>query len=65
MILASFPASAAASSINESHYGTYLKACVNYIMITGQTFNGTPADCGLEPEKAAYLRKVAETVVFN
>ncbi len=50
---------------HQSHYGTYLKACVNYIMITGQTFNGTPADCGLEPEKAAYLRKVAETVVFN
>ncbi len=50
---------------HQSHYGTYLKACVNYLLITGKTFSGKPADCGLEPEKAEYLRSVAERTVLG
>lgn len=50
---------------HQSHYGSYLKACVNYLVITGQEFSGEPADCGLEPEKAEYLRNVAERAVFH
>ena len=50
---------------HQSHYGTYLKACVNYLLITGKAFSGKPADCGLEPEKAEYLRSVAERTVLG
>lgn len=50
---------------HQSHYGTYLKACVNYLLITGSPFSGTPADCGLEPDKAEYLRKAAEKAVLH
>lgn len=50
---------------HQSHYGTYLKACVNYLMIIGKPFSGKPADCGLEPEKAEYLRSIAERVVLG
>jgi hypothetical protein len=50
---------------HQSHYGAYLKACVNYLLITGEPFKGTVAECGIEPEKAAYLQKVAEEVVLK
>ena len=50
---------------HQSHYGSYLKACVNYLMITGEPFSGSPADCGLEPSKAAILRDAAERAVFR
>ena len=48
---------------HQSHYGSYLKACVNYLMITGEPFCGTVADCGLESWKAATLRAAAEKAV--
>ena len=50
---------------HQSHYGSYLKACVNYLMITGEAFSGSPADCSLEPSKAAILRDAAERAVFR
>ena len=50
---------------HQSHYGSYLKACVNYLMITGEPFSGIPADCGLEPSKPAILRDAAERAVFR
>lgn len=50
---------------HQSHYGTYLKACVNYLMIMGEAFKGEVADCGIEPEKAEYLRSVAERTVLK
>lgn len=50
---------------HQSHYGAYLKACVNYLVITGEAFEGKVADCLVEPEKAAYLRNVAEKVVLG
>lgn len=49
---------------HQSHYGSYLKACVNYLMITQEPFSDTAADCGLEPWKAATLRAAAEKAVF-
>ena len=52
-------------SKHQSHYGSYLKACVNYLMITGEPFSDNVADCGLEPWKAATLRAVAERVVLK
>ena len=52
-------------SKHQSHYGAYLKACVNYLVITGEPFKGKVADCVVEPEKAAYLRRVAEKVVLG
>ena len=47
---------------HQSEYGTYLKACVNYLMIFGGKFNGNASACGLDPEICAYLRSVAERV---
>ena len=52
-------------SKHQSHYGAYLKACVNYLMITGEPFEGKVADCTLESDKADYLRRVAEKVVLQ
>lgn len=52
-------------SKHQSHYGAYLKACVNYLVIMGEPFEGKVADCTLEPEKASYLRGVAEKVVLG
>ena len=50
---------------HQSYYGSYLKSCVNYLMITGERFNGKVADCGIDPEKAEYLREAAEKTVFG
>lgn len=43
----------------------YLKACVNYLVLFGERFGADPADCGLNPDKAAYLRSVAEQIVLG
>lgn len=48
-----------------SEYGAYLKACVNYLVLFGERFGADPADCGLNPDKAAYLRSVAEQIVLG
>lgn len=50
---------------HQSAYGAYLKACVNYLVLYGTAFGNAPADCGIEPSKAAYLRQVAEQVVLG
>lgn len=49
----------------QSEYGAYLKACVNYLVLFGERFGADPADCGLNPDKAAYLRSVAEQIVLG
>ena len=52
-------------SYHPSVYGSYLKSCVNYLVLFGEPFGETPADCGLEPEKAAVLRSIAEKVILK
>lgn len=49
---------------HQSYYGSYLKSCVNYLVIFGEPFGDSPADCLIEPEVASYLRSVAESVVL-
>lgn len=48
---------------HQSELGTYLKSCVNYLLIYGQPFSPNTTSCGYDAEKCAYLRKVAERVV--
>ena len=55
----------AADGSHPSKYGAYLKSRVNYLTIYGEPFGPSPADCGIEPEIAAYLRSVAERVVLK
>ncbi len=57
---------------HQSEYGSYLKACVNYLVIFGQEFapqsentGSASVSCGLDEDKAAYLRSVAEQVVLK
>lgn len=50
---------------HQSHYGSYLKACVNYLMITKEPFNDKAANCGISQERAEYLRKIAEKTVLG
>lgn len=49
---------------HQSALGTYLKSCVNYLLIYRQPFTSSATDCGYDSEKCAYLRKVAERVVL-
>ena len=49
---------------HQSQYGSYLKACVNYLMIYGEAFNEDASDCGLSPAVTSRLRKIAEPVVL-
>lgn len=50
---------------HQSAYGTYLKSCINYLMIFGGRFNGNASNCGLDPDSCAYLRSVAESVAAS
>ncbi len=50
---------------HQSEYGAYLKACVNYLVLYGEEFGENPADCGLDPVKTPYLRRVAEDAVLG
>ena len=50
---------------HQSQEGAYLKACVNYLIITGKRFSGPVAGGGLAPATAAYLREVAEKTVLG
>ena len=47
---------------HQSEYGTYIKSCVNYLMIYGGKFNENASNCGLDPDSCAFLRSVAERV---
>jgi hypothetical protein len=42
-----------------------VKSCVNYLVLFREPFGETPADCGLEPDKAAVLRNIAEKVILR
>ncbi len=50
---------------HQGAYGAYLKACVNYLVLYGEAFTGDVPSCGLDPEKAAYLRGIAEQTVLG
>ena len=49
---------------HQSKEGSYLKSCVNYLMLFGEPFGDNPADCLIDKDVAAYLREVAERVVL-
>ena len=49
---------------HQSLYGSYLKSCVNYLVMFGEPFGDSPSDYLVEPEIAAYLRSVAEKTVL-
>ena len=48
-----------------SVYGSYLKSCVNYLVLFKEPFGENPSDCGIDPKKAAALRSIAATVVLG
>lgn len=48
-----------------SRYGSYLKACVNYLILFGEKFGPNPADCDIPAADAAKLRAAAEEIVFG
>ncbi len=50
---------------HQSPYGSYLKSCVNYLLIYGEKFGDSPSDCGLNAKSAAALRRIAEQVVLQ
>ena len=45
--------------------GSYLKACVNYLVIFGTPFDDRAANCDVEPATAARLRSIAEATVLG
>jgi hypothetical protein len=45
--------------------GAYLKTCINYLMIYGEKFTPTVSDCGCDSTEAAYMRKLAESIVLT
>lgn len=47
---------------HQGPYGSYLKSCVNYLLLFG-SFDGPVSDCGLDPSQTAILRAVATDVV--
>jgi hypothetical protein len=50
---------------HQSYEGSYLKSCVNYLMLFGEPFGENPADCLIDKEVAEYLRETAERVIFK
>ena len=46
-------------------YGSYLKACVNYLMLFREPFGAHPADCDIPAADAARLREIAEKIVLG
>lgn len=50
---------------HQNEYGSYLKACVNYLLMFREKFSDRVSDCGLDPEQCRYLRDVAERVVLK
>jgi hypothetical protein len=44
---------------HQNETGAYLKACVNYLVLFGGTFDANVSDCGLDPETAARCREMA------
>ena len=50
---------------HQSAVGSYLKACVMYVTISGRRFHGSVPSCGLPEEDAAKLRRIAERTVLG
>ena len=50
---------------HQSLAGSYLKACITYLMISGKPFSGDVANCTLDPTEAEFLRRVAEKTVLQ
>lgn len=48
---------------HQSAYGSYLKACVNYLLLYRQPFTQDAATCYLDGVKCRKLQKIAERVV--
>ena len=48
-----------------NRYGSYLKACVNYLILFGERFGSHPADCDVPAAEAAKLREIATKIVFG
>lgn len=46
-------------------YGSYLKACVYYLLIYGEKFGDNPSDCNVPATEAAKLREIAEKIVIG
>lgn len=49
---------------HQSAYGSYLKSCVNYLLIYGAAFSQPVDACGLDADQCAYLQHIAERVVL-
>ena len=45
--------------------GTYLKCCVNYLLLYSTPFSSQTATCDIDANQATYLRSVAERVVLH
>ncbi len=50
---------------HQSLAGSYLKACVEYLLISGKPFKGDVPCCGLDGDTAGYLRSIAEKTVLT
>ena len=50
---------------HQTDLGSYLKACVNYLGIYGEPFDGNASPCGLDPDMTARLRAVAQRSVLG
>ena len=49
---------------HQSEAGSYLKACVEYLVLSGRGFGDDPDDCRISENTAAALRSVAMETVF-
>ena len=50
---------------HQSLEGAYLKACVNFLLISRKPFSGSPACCGVDPQVASFLRSIAQETVLG
>ena len=50
---------------HQNEYGSYLKACVNYLLIFRQPFSQNTDCCELDAAKCKYLQEVAQRVVLS
>lgn len=48
---------------HQGELGSYLKACVNYLVLFGGPFGEDVSDCGLDPAQTARCREIAMKVV--
>lgn len=48
---------------HQSKAGSYLKSCVNYLLLFGGEFDSNVSDCTVDPVEAAKLREIALQIV--